>query len=206
MLAFCAIVVRDQAEIEKIEREEELEKESDTDDEIADWPGRKKTAAELRREKEEQEAAKAAAAGPGEKKESMTDELKNIFNPKDRSKKGPTADVINENDSRLIVAASGCLAQLTEDDTICKMISQIEQFSYLLDLVASEKTFPDAEFRAATAICNILASGAVLGHVKHLAQGALEKRKGLGWKHPRSKQTYDYFLEFQSAQENEGKK
>ncbi|CAD7948040.1 unnamed protein product [Amoebophrya sp. A120] len=194
MLAFCAIVTRDQAEVDRIEREEALANKS-SDDELEDWPGRKKKFDEKKKKEQEDLKKKQeqdAETGP-------TAELRKIFKDGNPLKKQVPLETLSDNDRRLLIAASGCLAQLTEDDSICKMISVTEQFSYLLDLVAWETADPDSEFRAMTAVCNLIASDAVLGHIKHLAQGAIEKKKNSknGFANPRSKQTYEFLLEFQ---------
>ena len=101
-----------------------------------------------------------------------------------------------QNDRALLIAASGALAQLTENEVIAKQVSLAKQFNYLLGLCVYEQATPDLEIRAVTALCNIIVSSEVLQQVKLLARGALEKRRELGWTHPSSSELYGELVEY----------
>ncbi|CAD7930862.1 unnamed protein product [Amoebophrya sp. A25] len=195
MLSFCGVVTRNEAEMARLEKEEaEEEKEESDDEKIEDWPGRKKKP-QVVQTKEESAGLKG---GEGDGKDPNA-ELRNILCGRKKGKVDRAA--LDQNDKRMLIAASGCLAQLTQDTTICRMISVTPQFHHLLDLVAwsGPGADADAEFRAVAAICNLVACDEVIGHVRHLAQSAIEKKiaSKTGLLHPKSKENYEFFKEWQ---------
>lgn len=198
MLCFCADTTRDVAEIERAEREDERARKDkaeypDSDEEV-DWADKK--------------PPKQAFAKPApEQKDPLVDNdpvLRKLLKKDKSAKPGPSDEQLGKNDLAFIIAASGALAVLTQDDDICKMCSLCEQFHYLVGLAGNDAANPDAELRAVTAVCNIVASDAVLGKVKYIAQGALAKKEQAAkWRNPRSAEVYQNLIKWMKEEGKE---